>query len=396
MNDVEKTNIERQNSGKRMRRRKRMMSVYVITIILLVLTIGITMCFTFLFNIDKIVVSGESQTYSEMDIVKISGIRAGDNLFRLNTKKAEQKIMDELLYVETADVSRDFPSTLRINVTRCIPAYNVQYDDGVLLVSRQGKILSDNNFYSDIENLPIIYGLQPSETEAGKALQSVNPNKYDAFSQIISRFDRDDNALIESIDITNEYEIVVNYRNGLVFEMGNWSDVEYKLDLAQNVMNDDTIKGKKGFLKMVGSNQCSFRGNGEVVTTTETVTTAATAVTAETATTAAASTTTAVAVTTTEPVVDYDYGYGYDNDYNYNNNYGYGNGLTDNDGDGIPDQYGEYFADYDGDGYPDDPNDYNGNGIPDDQEVWMDIDGDGIPDYGYTDYDNDGVPDQWG
>lgn len=387
MNDVEKTNIERQNSGKRMRRRKRMMSVYVITIILLVITIGITMCFTFLFNIDKIVVSGESQTYNEMEIVKQSGIRAGDNLFRLNTKKAEEKIM-EMLYVETADVSRDFPSTLRINVTRCIPAYNVQYDDGVLLVSRHGKILSDNNFYSDIENLPIIYGLEPSDTEAGKALQSVNSNKYEAFSQIISRFDRDDNALIQSIDITNEYEIVVNYRNGLVFEMGNWSDVEYKLDLAQNVMNDDTIRGKKGYLKMVGSNQCSFRGNGEVITTTEPVTTSI-------ETNATAVTTTAV-VTTTTAVADYDNYNGYNNGYDdnsYNNN---GYTLTDEDGDGIPDQYGEYFVDYDGDGYPDDLNDYNANGIPDDQEVWMDIDGDGIGDYGYTDYDNDGVPDQWG
>lgn len=377
MNDVEKTNIERQNSGKRMRRRKRPMSAYIIAVIMLVLTIGITMCFTFLFNVDSIVVSGESQTYDYMKIVDVSGLRAGNNLFRINTKKAEKQILDELLYVETADVSRDFPSTLRIHVTRCIPAYNVQYDDGVLLVSRQGKILSDNNFYSDIENLPIIYGLEPSDTEAGKALKSVNPNKYEAFTQIISRFDRDDNTQIESIDITNEYEIMVNYRNGLVFEMGNWSDVEYKLDLAQNVMNDDNIRGKKGSLKMVGSNQCSFRGNGEIVTTTETA-----------VTTVTASTTTAV-ITTTEPVIDYDY----NNDYN---DYGYNNGLTDNDGDGIPDQYGEYFADYDGDGYPDNINDYNGNGVPDDQEVWMDVDGDGIPDYGYTDYDGDGIPDQWG
>ncbi len=383
-NDIDKTNIERQNSGKRMRRRKRMMSVYVITIILLVLTIGITMCFTFLFNVDSIVVSGESQTYDYMKIVEVSGIRAGDNLLRLSTKKAEKQITDELLYVETADVQRDFPSTLRIHVTRCIPAYNVQYDKGVLLVSRQGKILSDNNFYTDIENLPVIYGFEPANTEVGKALESKNQNKYDAFTQIISRFDRDDNTQIESIDITNEYEIMVNYRNGLVFEMGNWNDVEYKLDLAQNVMNDENVKGKKGYLRMIGSNQCSFRGNGEIVTTTAPEVTTADS----NATTMAVTTTTTV--TTTEPVVDY----GYD-DGGYNEGYG-GNYLTDEDGDGIPDQYGEYFADYDGDGYPDYPNDYNGNGVPDDEETWMDIDGDGIPDYGYTDYDYDGVPDQWG
>lgn len=264
MNDVEKTNIERKNSGKRMRRRRRMMSVYTVVVILLVLTVGVTMCFTFLFNIDEIVISGESETYTYMEIVEASGIHAGDNLLRLDYKKAEQRILDSLLYVETADVDRDFPSTLRIKVTRCIPAYNVQYDKGVLLVSRKGKILADNNFYTDTENLPIIYGFEPADTEAGKPLRSKNENKYDAFTQLISRFDRDDNTNIASIDLSNEYSITVNYRNGIPFKMGNWNDVEYKLDLAQKVMDDESVKGKKGYLMMVGTKQCSFRPNGEL------------------------------------------------------------------------------------------------------------------------------------
>ncbi|MDE7363608.1 MAG: FtsQ-type POTRA domain-containing protein [Ruminococcus sp.] len=327
MEDVNKVDINRQNSGKRMRRRKRMMSVYVISVVLLVISVGVTMCFTFLFNVDKIIVSGESETYSYMQIVESSGVRAGDNLFRMNTDKAEKQILDDLLYVETANVERDFPSTIKITVTRCIPAYNIQYDNGVLLVSRQGKILSNNDFYTDIDNLPIIYGFEPAEMEEGKALKSVNSNKFDAFLQIISRFDRDDNKQIESIDITNEYDIIVNYRNGLVFSMGNWSDVEYKLDLAQNVMRDENVIGKKGYLTMIGSNQCSFRGNGETETNTTVTTTGSTTTTTETVTTA----------------VDYDYNdYGYDyNDYGYDYN---DNGYDYND-------YGYDYNDY---GYNDD------------------------------------------
>lgn len=334
MEDVNKFDINRQNSGKRMRRRKRMMSVYVISVVLLVVSVGVTMCFTFLFNVDKIIVSGESETYSYMQIVESSGVRAGDNLLRMNTDKAEKQILDDLLYVETADIQRDFPSTIKITVTRCIPAYNIQYDNGVLLVSRQGKILSNNDFYTDIDNLPIIYGFEPAEMEEGKALESVNSNKFDAFSQIISRFDRDDNKQIESIDITNEYDIVVNYRNGIVFEMGNWSDVEYKLDLAQNVMRDEKVMGKKGYLTMIGSNQCSFRGNGETGTTT-------------TATTTGSTTTTTETVTTT---VDYDYNdYGYDyNDYGYDyNDYGYDYNDYGYD-------YNDYSYDYNDYGYNDD------------------------------------------
>ena len=63
--------------------------------------------------------------------------------------------------------------------------------------------------------------------------------------------------------MTNEYDIIVTYRNGVIFKMGNWSDVEYKLDLARTVMEDENIKGKKGYLQMIGKNQCSFRSSGE-------------------------------------------------------------------------------------------------------------------------------------
>lgn len=292
MNDVEKTLIERQNSGKRIRRRKRMMNVYAFTVIIIVLTIGVTMCFTFLFNIDKIIVSGESEDYTSLQIVEASEINAGDNMLRLDARKAEQNILDKLTYVETAEVGRDFPSTLKITVTRCIPGFNIRYDGGVLLVSRKGKILSDGEVYTDIENIPIISGYMPSEKSVGKMTKSESSDKDAAFAQILKRFENGDGKNISSVDITNEYDIVVTYRNGMIFRMGNWSNMSYKLDLAESVMNDESIKGKKGYITMIGKNQCSFRGSGEQEIVTEAATTAVTdetgqVVTETTATTAA-------------------------------------------------------------------------------------------------------------
>lgn len=284
MNDVEKTLIERQNSGKRIRRRKRMMNVYAFTVIVIVLTIGITMCFTFLFNVDKIVVSGESEDYTSLQIVEASEINAGDNMLRLDAKKAEQNILEKLTYVETAEVGRDFPSTLKITVTRCIPGFNIRYDGGVLLVSRKGKILSDGEVYTDIENIPIISGYMPSEKSVGKMAQSESSDKDAAFAQILKRFENGDGKNISSVDITNEYDIVVTYRNGMIFRMGNWSNMNYKLDLAESVMNDESIKGKKGYITMIGKNQCSFRGSGEQEIVTEAATTAVTDETGQAAT----------------------------------------------------------------------------------------------------------------
>ena len=117
MNDVEKTNIERKNSGKRMRRRKRNMNLYAFVVLAIVAAGVVSASLTFLFTVDNIVISGESETYTYMEIINASGINAGDNLIRLNTKEAENRILDNMLYVETADITKDFPSTVKINVT---------------------------------------------------------------------------------------------------------------------------------------------------------------------------------------------------------------------------------------------------------------------------------------
>ncbi len=257
MKDVEKTSIKKPNSRKRIRRRKRMMNVYGLVVMLLVITAGITISYTFLFNINEIRVSGESDMYSAEEIVMASGINEGDNLLRLDCSSSEQKILDELLYVETAKVERDFPSSLDITVTKCIPAFNVQYSDGTLLVSKKGKILADNGFITD--GLPIIYGLEPVDTVPGKPVASANEHKNEAFSEIIASMVAKSDNNIMSVDLSDEHSIIVNYKNNMIFKMGNWNDVEYKLGLADTVMNQESVKGKKGYLMMIGNNMCSFR-----------------------------------------------------------------------------------------------------------------------------------------
>lgn len=259
MKDVEKTNVERNNSRKRIRRRRRWNNLYGLAVILLVLTVGITICYTFLFNISEIRVSGESDIYSAEEIVSASGINQGDNLLRLDSEECEKMILDKLLYVETAEISKKFPSSIDIKVTRCVPAFNIYYDGGSLLVSKKGKILEDNGNGNITNGLPVIQGLEPSDLTAGKNIQSGNEHKNEAFQAFVKNLDSVGENEITAIDLTDEFSIIVNYKNGMVFKMGGWNDIEYKLDLAASVMEDESVKGKKGYLTMIGTNQCSFR-----------------------------------------------------------------------------------------------------------------------------------------
>lgn len=248
MKDVEKTNVERNNSRKRIRRRRRWNNLYGLAVILLVLTVGITICYTFLFNISEIRVSGESDIYSAEEIVSASGINQGDNLLRLDSEECEKMILDKLLYVETADISKKFPSSIEIKVTRCVPAFNIYYDGGSLLVSQKGKILEDNGNGNITNGLPVIQGLEPSDLTAGKIIQSGNEHKNEAFQAFVKNLDSSEENEISAIDLTDEFSIIVNYKNGMIFKMGGWNDIEYKLDLAASVMEDESVKGKKAIL----------------------------------------------------------------------------------------------------------------------------------------------------
>lgn len=270
MKDIDKYTIDRKNSGKRNRRRQRRMNFYIMAVIVLVVIIGISMSCTFLFNIENrvvIIVSGDpGDSHEEAqrkgdEVAEHSGIYKGDNLLRVDTEKSAEKILNEVAFVETAEVKRSFPSTIEIRVTYCVPSFNIEYDNGVLVVSKMGKILENNSFLTD--GLPTIYGIEPSATEKGKMLVSANEHQNEALTEIMSSVP--ENSGISSIDMNDEFGIVVSYTNGTVFKMGNWNDAEYKLNLAQTVMNDESINGKKGYLTMIGSNQCTFRTSDEPV-----------------------------------------------------------------------------------------------------------------------------------
>ena len=271
MKDVEKTSVERENSSKRMRRRKRHMNLYMIVVIVLVVCIGITVSYTFLFNINKIEVSGEASEHTADEIVQASGISLGDNLLRVNCEKSEKKILDELLYIESAKVDRKFPFSLEITVTRCIPGFNVSYEMGTLLVSQKGKILENNGYIT--EGLPIFYGYDPYTTTASEKLDTKDEHKRDVYNQLTKVIlDNPDREIkIISVDMTDKHDIQITYSNDIVFKMGNWNDIEYKLSLADKVM--EKIGDEKGYISMIGTNQCSFRttenSGFETVITTE-------------------------------------------------------------------------------------------------------------------------------
>ncbi|MGN0614420.1 MAG: cell division protein FtsQ/DivIB, partial [Porcipelethomonas sp.] len=241
MRDVVKTNVKREQNSKRARRRKKNIPLYIFLILIAVLGIGVLLSVTLLFGVEKINVKGDVD-YSNETVIKASGIEIGDNLVRLDAGKAEEKILSSMIYIEEADISKKYPDTLEIDLKRCTPSANVEYDGGYLIISPKGKILENEK--EPQSELLMVKGLEPVSFNKGEYIKSSDDQKAEIFLEIIEALSKGKSS-VTSIDMTDIYSIQIVYDDRITFELGNSNDISYKLKLADTVL-EDISEDKKG------------------------------------------------------------------------------------------------------------------------------------------------------
>ncbi len=262
MRDVEKTSMAHETNYRRIRRRRRGFTMYALVVVVLAVGVTITLSMTVMFNIQTIQVTGDAKMYTAEEIAKATGINIGDNMVRLDMEAAEQRALESLIYVEDITLTRQFPDTLVIDVQKCVPTYNVAYEFGTLIVSEYGKILE--NTMDPQGDLVTIKGYTPYEPLKGRWIASERERDdkiLKTFMNIIS--EQELTAPIVLVDMTESHNIIVNFDNRIEFDMGNWDDIEYKINFAQHIISKQP-ENKEGYLTMIGTNQCAFRNKADV------------------------------------------------------------------------------------------------------------------------------------
>lgn len=256
MKEIQKTSIEKISNVKRERRRKRLQPVFYLIVVVLVLILIVTLSMTVLFNIKTIKVEGSSE-YEASEIVEASEIYKGDNLVRLNTEVAKQRILTNLMYIDDVTIKKEFPSTLVIETVAGVPAMNIQDGNDYILVSEGLKRLSDTK--EPQENLLAVIGFEPKIVEGDTKLISEDEQKAKILDTIYNQLkDLDIVDKIVSIDITDKYDIIINYSDRIYIKLGAYSDLEYKIRYANTVITQNISEQKRGYLIFVNSNSASF------------------------------------------------------------------------------------------------------------------------------------------
>ncbi len=232
MQDVVKS---KKTENKKRRRRKRNLSIYYVLLLIVAAIVLLVLSRTVLFNAEAINIYGASR-YTPNDILNAANLSLGDNLFKQSPKEIEQAIIKNLVYVDSAEVTRRLPSTIEIAVTEakqyaCCQDINGQY----AVISKSGKFL-EVGLASPIEGIIQVKGSELTNAEIGGEFTTADPEKTDILFKLFSAIDENCPNRVTQIDLTNRVDIVIELGQGLTAEIGSFKDYDYKIKYVSAIL----------------------------------------------------------------------------------------------------------------------------------------------------------------
>ncbi len=231
-------------------KRNRMIFASFISILIVLITV-LVLSLTVFFHIDTITVKGTSR-YENEQIIKVSGIEKGDNLFLSHAEKAQEKITEQLPYISKAVVSRQLPSTIVIEITGTSARFCYKTSGGYALTDTDSKVLEVVNADALPQGIAVIKSNTAFVAAVGQHISINNDNKdeqvvkdekeLELLKSVLKAIKESKIQDITEIDITSPSDIYLVYQSRFRLNLGNSSDLTYKLKSAVEIIaKEDAI-----------------------------------------------------------------------------------------------------------------------------------------------------------
>ena len=200
------------------------------------------------FQIKYLVVNGNNSVTRE-EIIKLSAIYYGENIFRINKRNSMKSIFQNP-YVKMIKINRVLPDRVVIDIIeRDIMAY-VPYVGSYLNIDDEGMILEINPAIKRTD-LPVVRGLKFETFKVGEFLSVENEEQFSTTTQIIKVIK---NAgmldMVSEIDISDLTNIRLIIKEGIKANLGSDDNMEYKISFAKSIIEDIIKQNLKGTIEM--------------------------------------------------------------------------------------------------------------------------------------------------
>ena len=259
-----KVSAKGKTNGKRKKKKHGSYILYYFLCGIVAVTVVTVLSVTVLFNISVFVIEGDT-AYTDEEIISACGIREGDNLLRIDIGSAEQRIVSELVYIDTAKISRGFPNRLIIKAEPARPAASFLVSGKYYLVSEIGRLLEITDQPADC---PVVKGyvLDPekesepeTKTVIGGKLWEDEEKRVSTASSIIKFMEQYDLTKDSVIDLTDTLNIKISYDNRIEMELGTSAAMEDKIYNAGLLVKNEITESEKCTLILTNPNRIPKR-----------------------------------------------------------------------------------------------------------------------------------------
>ena len=254
-NNIRDAEIKKQKQKEKKTNRKK--RIIKIVIVILILGLGITFLLTSpIFNIDEIQVLNNEQVSSDQ-IISLSGLKKGDNLFRFLKINVKNSIKQNA-FIDSVEINRILPNKINITVKEREKKFSIQFLNSYVIINSQGYILEISE---DPQNLIILKGMATDEENyvVGNRIENSDLEKLEDAIKIVNTCkDNNLDTKISYIDLTDKtnYIIYMEEEKKTIY-IGDNSNMSNKIIYVQAII--DETKKKEGEIFVNGDLNNKFK-----------------------------------------------------------------------------------------------------------------------------------------
>ena len=166
------------------------------------------------------------------DVIRIAGVRTGENLFQLQTDEIRRNLEKDLR-IDQALVQRSFPSQLNIEINERVPLAFVKCEYGYLEAGKDGIVLDAHRTLRQMP-VPMISGASVADLFVGDVIEDENIRKVLSFLSML-----EDSSIqsLSEINIANPQDVLL-YAGSVQIRLGSLEQLPDKVDVTISVLKE--------------------------------------------------------------------------------------------------------------------------------------------------------------
>ncbi|QGU95117.1 FtsQ-type POTRA domain-containing protein [Clostridium bovifaecis] len=228
------------------RRKRKKIKRYMLLFILFI-SISITLCLKLpYFNIKSIEVENNRNISSD-EIIKLSDIGTGKNIFYLDLQRSKTNITKNS-YILSVKIRRKLPNIIKIHVEERTAVFYIKKGEKYFVVDKNGVILEEKELISGMKLIKLD-GFDKNNYKVGEVINEKDGKKIKTIGQITELIKNLNEDIPEPsiVDLSDLTDIKVCYGN-MVIKLGTSDDIDKKYNRAINILMYNKLVDKKGYI----------------------------------------------------------------------------------------------------------------------------------------------------